>query len=76
MDTRVYRGAEIDTDHYLLISKIKIPNINVTTKKNKKLPTEEKINIQLLEEESIRTLYHQRLNQKLRGRTGDIHEDW
>jgi hypothetical protein len=35
MEIRVYRRAEIDTDHYFLISKIKIPKRYVT-KKNKK----------------------------------------
>jgi hypothetical protein len=26
LDTRSYRGAEVDTDHYLLCSKIRLPN--------------------------------------------------
>ena len=53
MDTRVYRGAELHTDHYLPISKIKSPNLNFH-KKTQKVVQEEKFKIQLLEQESIK----------------------
>ena len=47
-----------------------------TKKEYKAETTEGKYKIQLLEEESVRKLYQQRLESKLKGRSGEINNDW
>jgi hypothetical protein len=75
LDIRSYRGAEVDTDHYLLCSKIRLPNKYWKKAKTTKPDKAEKYKIQLLEQPSIRHLYKTRLNTHIKGRTGDINQD-
>ena len=62
-DTRVFRGSEIDSDHMLVESKFKFlhakQRYNKTNKTVYKKPLGLKVH--LLEQESIRTLYRNRL---------------
>jgi hypothetical protein len=76
LDSRSYRGAEVDTDHYLLCSKIRKPNKYWKKAKITKLDKAEKYKIQLLEQPSIRHSYKMRLDTHIKGRTGDINQDW
>ena len=75
MDTRVYRGAKLDTDHFLLISKIKSPKPQFH-KKTQKVVQEEKFKIQLLDQESIRKLQHDRLKVHIKLMVGNVEMDW
>ena len=63
-DTKVFRGYNVATDHYLLISKILLPQkwyIFV-----KMSPRQEEIfRVHLLEDPSIKLLYQRRLEQNL-----------
>jgi len=79
-DTRVFRGSEIDSDHKLVESKFKflthakhshkIKDKTVYTK-----PPAFKVRVHLLEQESVRTLYRNRLKGKLTPLTGEIDTD-
>jgi hypothetical protein len=66
-NTRVFRGSEIDSDHMLVEIKLKFlhakQGYNKTNKIAYKKPLEFKVH--LLEQESIRTLYRNRLKEKL-----------
>jgi len=78
-DTRVFRGSEIDSDHKLVESKFKFLTHAKHThnKKDKtiyKKPPAFKVN--LLEQESIITLYRNRLKGKLTPLTGETDADW
>ena len=74
-----FRGSEIDSDHKLVESKFKFgthgkQSHNKTDKTiHKKPPT---FKVHLLEQESIRTLYRNRLKGKRKPLTGDIDADW
>jgi len=78
-DTRVFRGSEIDSDHKLVESKFKFRthakySYNKMGKTiHKKTPA---FKVHLLEHESIRTLYRNRLKKKLTPLTGEIDADW
>jgi hypothetical protein len=78
-DTRVFRGSEIDSDHKLVESKFKF-NINmkhchkVRDKTIHKKPVGFKVHF--LEEESIRTLYMNRVKVKLTPTTGNVDTYW
>ena len=76
LDTRVYRGAEADTDHYLLCSKIRLPKKYIRKQKVNKKIEKERYKIQLLEQPSIKDLYKRRLDKYLGGRVGEINIDW
>jgi hypothetical protein len=76
LDTRSYRGAEFDTDYYLLCSKIRLPKKYLRKAKTTKLDKAEKYKIQLLKQPSIRHLHKTRLDKHIKGRTGDINQDW
>ena len=60
MDRRVYRGAELVTDHYLLISKIKSPK-PYFQKKTQKVVQEEEFKLQLFEQESKWQLFQEEI---------------
>lgn len=61
-DTRVYRGYDVGTDHFLLISRISIPSRWKQIKRNINEP-KQTFKVHLLQEESILQLYQKRLNQ-------------
>ena len=65
-DIRVYRSNEIDSDHYLLCAKVNFPP-QWLNKSNKKTPLqqEEFFKVRLLNDESIRWLYTQRVKRHL-----------
>ena len=63
-DVHVYRGADIYSDHYLLIAKITIP-ARWRKIKNPLKSNEEVFKIYLLQDDSVKTLYQNRLNQRL-----------
>ena len=78
-DTRVFRGSEIDSDHKLVESKFKfLTNAKHNhKKKDKTIYTKPPaFKVHLLEQESIRTLYRNRLKEKLTPLTGEIDTDW
>ena len=61
-DTKVFRGYDVSTDHYLLISKICLPHKWYAF--TKRLPQyEEVFRVHLLEDPSIKLLYQRRLEQ-------------
>jgi len=68
-DVRVKRGAECGTDHKLLIAEIELPwnwKKHIRPETNRKAENKEtKFKIYLLQDESIRHLYQNRLDQKL-----------
>jgi len=78
-DTRVFRRSEIDSDHKLVESKFKFfthakhSHIKMDKTIYKKTPA---FKVHLLEQESIRTLYRNRLKGKLTPLTGEIDVDW
>jgi len=78
-DTRVIRGSEIESDHKLVESKFKF----LTHAKQSHIKKDKTIykkppafKVHLLEQESIRTLYRNRLIGKLTPLTGEIDADW
>lgn len=77
-DTRVYRGPDISSDHYLLISKLKIlKRWKKATSKN--VNTESALfKVHLLKEDSIRTLFQNRLENyvTLKQRDNNINQEW
>jgi hypothetical protein len=79
-DIRVYRSNETDSDHYLLCAKVNFPPL-WSNKSNKKVPLkqEEFFKVRLLNDESRRWLYTQRVklhfnNTKENGT--DIEKEW
>jgi hypothetical protein len=78
-DTRVSRGSKIDSDHKLVESKFKF-TINVKHYNKERDKTIHKkprgFKAHLLEQESIRTLYRNRLKEKLTPITGNVDTDW
>jgi hypothetical protein len=78
-DTRVYRGSEIDSDHFILESKFEIPHKKQRHRNKRKPKTsldKESLKTHLLEQESIRYLYGKRLKEKLKPITEDVEDDW
>jgi len=78
-DTRVFRGSEIDIDHKLVESKFKFLTHGKHSYKKKGTTIYTKpaaFKIHLLEQESIRTLYRNRLKEKLTPLTGEMDTDW
>ena len=74
-DTRVFRGSEIDSDHKLVESKFKFLTHGKHSYKKKDTTIYTKpsaFKVHLLEQESIRTLYRNRLKGKLTPLTGEI----
>jgi hypothetical protein len=61
-DIRVYRSNEIDSDHYVLCAKVNFPPrwLNKSTK-NAPLKQETFFKVRLLNDESIRWMYTQRV---------------
>jgi len=63
-DTEVFRGYDVTTDHYLLISKIRLPQKWYTFTK-RSLLQEEVFWVELLRGPSIKLIYQRRLEQNL-----------
>jgi len=63
-DTKVFWGYDVTTDHYLLISKIRLPKKWYAFTK-RSLRQEENFRVHLLEDPSIKLLYQRRLEQNL-----------
>jgi exonuclease III len=76
LDTQVYRRPEVDTDHFLVQCDIRIPPRYVKRKRISDRKEAPKFKIQLLEQESIKTMYESRINEKLKDLTEDIEKDW
>ena len=78
-DIRVYRSNEIDSDHYLLCAKVNFPP-RWLNKSNKKAPLkqEEFLKVRLLNDESIRWLYTERVKRHLNKTKNetDIEKEW
>jgi ferredoxin-fold anticodon binding domain-containing protein len=77
-DTRVFRGSEIDSDHKLVESKFRITiNVKHFNKERDKRIHKNPVGFKayLLEQESIRTLYRNRLKEKLTPITGNVDTD-
>jgi len=63
-DTKVFRGYDVTTDRYLLISKICLPQKGYTF--IKRSPRQEEVfRVHLLEDPSIKSLYQRRLEQNM-----------
>jgi hypothetical protein len=78
-DTRVHRGSEIDSDHKLVESKFKFTIHGKHYNKERDKTIHKKpagLKAYLLEQESIRTLYRNRLKVKLTPITGNVDTDW
>ncbi|NSM56166.1 RNA-directed DNA polymerase [Wolbachia endosymbiont of Atemnus politus] len=78
IDTRVFRGSEIDSDHHLLIGKIKwTPRWKKTNKLSQNTKSEH-YRVSLLEDESIKGLYQKRIEEWMREReeVRSIEEEW
>jgi hypothetical protein len=76
---RMYRDSEIDSDHFILESKLEIPHKkqDTGTKENKKTSLDkERLKTHLLEQESVRYLYGKRLKDRLKPITQDVEDDW
>lgn len=76
-DTRVFRGYDISSDHFLLISQINTPQKWYIPSKRYSHP-EEIFRVHLLEDTSIKFLYRRRLEQKLTHSACslNINEEW
>jgi len=79
-DFRVYRSNEIDSDHYLLCTKANFP-LRWLNKGNKKVPLKQEdfFKVRLLNDESIRWLYTQRVKLHLKNtkeNEKDIEKEW
>ena len=66
LDVRNCRGADVYSDHHLLVGEIRI---KLATAKQNKTPTERKYNVAKLAEDETMTKYRQALNTKLAGYT-------
>jgi hypothetical protein len=65
-DTTAYRGAELDTDHCLVMGKIRISKKYISQKPKEQTVGKERYKIQQLEELSTGKLYQDRLDKKIR----------
>jgi hypothetical protein len=76
-DTRVFRGSEIDTDHFLLQRTFKISKQYYSQRRNNKLvDINRTLKTHLLEEEVIQILYGNRLKDTLkRMETDNVEEN-
>lgn len=76
-DTRVYRGPDINSDHFLLVSKVAIP-ARWKRFKCKKKEYAETFKVHLLQQESIRKLYQRRIEQYMTQTSisRNINQEW
>jgi hypothetical protein len=75
-DTTVFRGHKIDSDHYLLQSKIH-KQYYIKKRNTKSTKSNIRIKIHLLEEDSIEILHGNRPKDKFKHKeTGDTEENW
>jgi len=72
--TNVFRGYDVTRDHYLLISKIRLPQKWYTFTK-RSLRQEEVLRVHLLEDTSIKLLYQRRIEQNLMHLTCSLNTD-
>ena len=77
-DTRVYRGYDVFSDHYLVISQIRLYTKWKKIKTSTRQENKEVFKVYLLEQESIRRLYQDRLNRHLNSipSGNSIEEEW
>lgn len=77
-DTRVYRGSDISSDHYLVASKIHLWTKWKKIGRDKQKIENEAYKVYLLQTESIRNLYQTRLTQELSRRptASTVEEEW
>jgi len=73
-DTDVFRGYDVTSDHYLLISKIRLPQ-KWYKRTKKSLRQEEIFRVHLLEDPSIKLLYQRKLEQNLLHSTCSLNND-
>ena len=70
-DTRVKRGAELTTDHYLVVSALKTkPNI-ITKQHNNIKPKRETTKLYRLAEESIAHKYREAIEEEIQAHISD-----
>ena len=74
-DVRTYRGANIDSDHYLVLAKVKA---RISTVRNLRGRAQPKPNVEKLKDPEIRTQFADTMDQKLRSTPveGNIDEQW
>ena len=63
LDTRVYRGSECGTDHFLVVSKVNLGNKWVNYKKVKQV--QKRIKVEKLQDVNVGYLYAKKLNERL-----------
>lgn len=78
IDTRVYRGFDVCLDHYLVISKIRLYRRWKKIKAPTKKANDEVFRVYLLEHESTRRLYQDRINVQINNipTSKDIEVEW
>ncbi|XP_013163277.1 PREDICTED: uncharacterized protein LOC106114561 [Papilio xuthus] len=72
LDVRTHRGANIDSDHFLVVAKIRARISNLKYKKHQK---ENKYNIQLLKNDNVRTHYQSEIENLLAATDQNESED-
>jgi hypothetical protein len=77
LDTRVYKGLEIESDHYLVIAPIRIPPRWIQ-KKPRVLNKELSFRVELLQDPSIKWLFERRVNKPIEEikEANTIEEEW
>jgi hypothetical protein len=77
-DTRVFRGSEIDSDDMLVESRLEFTKRNTYNKRKKEKESiiNKHFKIHLLEQESIRNLYKNRVKNKIKPVTNNTETYW
>lgn len=77
-DVRVYRGYEINTDHYLLQAKVNFKTRWYKPSRKQNSEQKEAYKIYLLKQQSIKELYQRRLEEKTKEvpKKNDIEDEW
>ncbi|XP_015371362.1 PREDICTED: craniofacial development protein 2-like [Diuraphis noxia] len=73
-DIRSYRGADCDTDHFLVVAKFEI---KLQSRKQLEKRNSRKINLEMLKDEEIQQKYSKSIGEYIKGiELNDIDEDW